>query len=130
MSVNEDILKPAEQSLFDDASGGLEANLILRSKSKVDAGGWFFNDSLCLCFTKQHLYVVAMGRRQYVLKISYKDCEYSHYCHASGELVIAPIEDVTYRNFKLSPLKALRALNAMGIDISRPFQYSEEKPSC
>jgi hypothetical protein len=107
-----------EKQLLKEHCKGKEANDLIRSETYIDTGRWWRKSPLWLCFFKDECVVMALGRRRYIESVSCKEYADSHYCHTTGELVIAPRVNLTHKRFKLSPANALRALHALGIDIT------------
>jgi hypothetical protein len=120
------LLNKREQQLIQEACGATEPSDLMKSKTYIDVGRWWRFNPLWLCFLKKEVIVMALGRRRYIEKVSFKDIKDSYYCHTTGELVFEPIEKLTFKRFKLSPLNALRALHAIGIDITKISNHQQE----
>lgn len=54
--------------------------------------------------------MLAAARRHYFARKPLAACQDSYYCHATGQLVIEPGDDLLFSRFKLSPEQALRFL--------------------
>ena len=106
-----------EKAVLDEVTGGIEPRLCLRTNTRVDAGRWWRRSPLWLCVTGDQLVVLAVARRHYVQYAPLSACAGSHYCHASGELVIEPVEELEFDHLAMSPADALRALSAMGCKV-------------
>ena len=120
------VLNIRERQLIEEACGTRESSDLIKSKTYIDVGRWWRFNPLWLCFLKKEVIVMALGRRRYIEKVSFKDIKDSYYCHTTGELVFEPIEKLTFKRFKLSPLNALRALHAIGIDITKISNHQQE----
>jgi hypothetical protein len=100
-----------ESALLQELTGGAEPQLILRTRTRIDAGRWWRRTPVWLCITPDELILFAVARRRYVDRVSLADCVASHYAHASGELVIDPAESLRIKRLSLTPRKALNALD-------------------
>jgi hypothetical protein len=56
------------------------------------------------------LVLLAVARRMYVESIPLTACIDSEYFHATGELVLKPVEGVEYGKIALTPAQALKVL--------------------
>lgn len=91
---------------------------VIKTSTMIDTGHWFLKSRIWLAFTSEELILVAVGRRRYIEKVPFSECGESYYCHATGELVLEPIETLMYKRLKMTPADALKVLKAIGIDIS------------
>ena len=96
-----------EKMLLNEATGGAEPKLCLRTGTMVDAGLWMKRVPLWLCVTDELLVLLAAGRRRYLRSVGLADCISSSYCHATGEFVIGPVEGLEFDRVKMSPADAL-----------------------
>ncbi len=113
-----------EKQLLKEHCKGKEASDTIRTDTYIDTGRWFRKSPLWLCFYRNECVVMALGRRRYIESVPRESYSDSYYCHTTGELVIEPIETLTHKRFKLTPAKALRALHALGIDITTISNHS------
>lgn len=109
------MMNEIETQLFRDECGDAEPKLLVCTKTRIDAGRWWRPTRTWLCVMENELVMLAVSRRRYVVRVPLSDCAESHYCHATGELVIGPVEGLRVDRFRLSPREALAALSAMGI---------------
>lgn len=79
----------------------------------MDAGRWWCKAPLWISVVKDDLVVLAIARRRYAEKIAMADCQESHYNPATGELVIAPTEQLRFNRFKVSPREAIQILKIL-----------------
>jgi len=104
-----------EQQLLRETAGGAEPRLTVRSRTRVDTGRWWRHTPMWLCVMADELVMLAVSRRRYVARVSFADCAGTHYCHATGELVVEPCEDLTISRFRVTPREALALLKLMGV---------------
>ena len=104
-----------EQQLLAEESGDLEARLVVRTRTRVDAGRWWWPAPLWLCVVGDELLILAVARRRYLARLPLVACVGTHYCHTTGELVVAPEVELTYNRFRIKPREALELLSIMGL---------------
>lgn len=102
-----------EQQLLSEETGGAEPLLCVRSKTRIDAGRWWRRTPVWTCIVGDELILLAVARRRYVDRIAVTDCQASHYCHASGELVIETGGALRFKRLALSPREALHLLDVL-----------------
>lgn len=103
-----------EKALLQEATGGREPKRCLRTQTRLDAGRWWRRTPVWLCVMQEEVIVLAVARRRYLQRARLADCSRSYYCHATGELVLAPVEGLEVSRLALSPAEALQALSVMG----------------
>lgn len=103
-----------ERAILAAEIGVAAPRLTLRSKTRIDAGRWWRRTPLWICVTDHDVVILASGRRRYVQRVSISTCQNSHYCHATGELVIETSEELRYSRLAMAPVDALRVLDAIG----------------
>ena len=108
-----------EKAVLIEVSGGTEPRLCLRSKRRVDTGRWWWPTPLWICVMPDQLILLAASRRNYLECLPLSKCLESYYCHATGELVISPVEGVEFNHIALSPANALLVLDAIGVPRER-----------
>ena len=99
-----------EQQLLREEVGDVKPSLCIRSRARIDAGRWWRRTPVWLCVVANEIVMLAVARRRYFAKKPISECSDSHYNHATGELVIAPGEDLQLSRFPLSPRDALAIL--------------------
>lgn len=102
-----------ERQLLREAAGGTEPELSIRSGERIDAGRWWRRTPVWLCIAGGELIMLAVARRRYLEKVALADCAASHYSHATGELVIEPVEGLRFNRFRLPPREAIRILRTL-----------------
>ena len=100
-----------ESALLDELTDGADPELLLRSRTRIDAGRWWRHNSVWICITKSELILFAVARRHYVERLSLADCYGSHYLAATGELVIDSTDALRMKHIKLTPREALKVLD-------------------
>lgn len=111
----ERLLNKLERAVLNAETGGAEPRLAVRSKTRIDAGRWWRLTPLWVCVTDRDVVVLAAARRRYVRSVPIADCQGSHYCHTTGELVIEAGEDLRFRRLAMSPVDGLRVLQALKV---------------
>ena len=106
-----------ETALLRSEVGDAAPRLTLKTDTQVDAGGWLKKRApVWLCVMEDRWVVLAVGRRRYVQSAALSQCAESHYCAASGALVIAPSEDLEMNRLAMSPADALKVLEFKPIE--------------
>lgn len=100
-----------ESLLLDELTDGADPELLLRSRTRVDAGRWWRRNSVWICITKSELILFAVARRRHVERVPLDLCRSSHYAAMSGELVIDPVESLRIKHLALTPREALKVLH-------------------
>jgi hypothetical protein len=113
MSKPETAVAPGllEKLLLQEASGGVDPQLLLLTGTLVDTGRWWRKSPLWLSVFPGEVVLFAVGRRRYLERIPLAECRASSYNHASGQLVLAPAETLRFRHLRLKPSQALRFLS-------------------
>jgi len=104
-------LNEFEKALLAEVSGNREPELCLRTKTRIDAGYWWRRAPIWLCVSQDELILLAVGKRRYVQRVALSECSGSLYCHATGELVLAPVKGLETNRLAVSPAEALRVLS-------------------
>ena len=104
-----------ERALLNAETNGEEPRLAVRSKTRIDAGRWWRRTRLWVCVTDHDVVVLAAARRRYIQRVPIPDCQGSHYCHTTGELVIEAGEDLRFNRLAMSPVDGLRVLEALNV---------------
>ncbi len=104
-----------EKKLLLEATGGAEPILCLKTKTRLDAGRWWWHAPVWLCVTHAELILFAVARRRYLERVALKDCAESSYCAATGQLLLAPVEGLEVSRLALSPAEALQVLRLLGV---------------
>lgn len=107
------LMNEMEKALLQETAGGAEQRLCLRTKTRVDAGRWWRSVPLWLCIAGDKLILLAVARRRYIQCVPLSDCALSEYCHATGELIIKPVEGLEFDHIAISPAEALKVLREM-----------------
>lgn len=96
-----------ESALLDELTDGAEPELLLRSRTRIDAGRWWLRTPVWICITDSELILFAVARRRYVERVPLADCHSVRYLAATGELVIDSAEALRMKRIKLTPREAL-----------------------
>jgi hypothetical protein len=106
-------LNSLEHTALIEETNGAEPLLSVRSDTRVDTGRWWRRSRLWICVTKNDVVVLAAARRIYIQRFAIADCQGSHYCHTTGQLVIEAGEELRHSRLAMSPVDALDVLNAI-----------------
>lgn len=113
MSVS---LNRIERGVLEDEVGAVEPQICIRSRIGVDAGRWWLSTPLWLLVLEDELVVLAAARRRYICRVSFADAQQTHYCHQTGELVIAPSEEMELNRIAMKPSDAIRVMRLLGLE--------------
>lgn len=108
--VDQHKMSAAELSLLNAAIGDEPLELLLRSRTRADTGGWLRRSPVWLGVTDRQIVLFAAARRQYVEQMPLADARDSWYCHVTGQLVIEPADRLTFGRVNLPPTDALDVL--------------------
>jgi hypothetical protein len=103
-------MSEAEAQLLDELVGEAEPELLLRSRTRIDAGRWWLKSPVWICITKSELILFAAARRRYFDRVPLENCRSSHYAAITGQLVIDPVETLRIKHLTLTPKEALEVL--------------------
>lgn len=102
-----------ERAILIAEIGDTEPRLALCSNTRIDTGRWWRRSRLWIVATDRHVVLLAAARRHYVERIPIEDCQQSHYCHTTGELVIKANKDLQFNRLAMAPTDALYVLDAI-----------------
>lgn len=100
-----------ESALLDELTDEAEPKLLLRSRTRIDAGRWWRGTPVWICINGSELILFAVARRQYMERVPLTECHDSHYQAATGELVIDSAETLRMKRLKLTPREALNVID-------------------
>lgn len=104
-------MNQVESALLDELTDGAEPELLLRSRTRIDAGRWWRRTPVWICITESELILFAVARRSYVERVPLDLCTASHYAATTGVLVIDPAETLRIKQLSLTPREALNVLD-------------------
>lgn len=107
-----------EQQLLREEAGPATPRLVVRSRTRIDTGRWWWPTRAWLCVMADELVMLTVSRRRFVERAPLAECAGTHYCHATGKLVIAPGEALTVNRFRVTPREALELMRVIESDIS------------
>lgn len=102
-----------ESELLREASDGAKPRLVMRTDTRIDTGRWWRPTPIWLCIMDDEVLILAASRRRFVESAPIEECAESYYCHASGALVLHPVEGLRFPQFKMPPREALRVLHEL-----------------
>ncbi len=83
---------------------------LLKTRTKVDVGTWFFKRRVWAGLLQGELLLFAAGKRPYAERIPFDQLGKSEYNHVTGEVMLAPVEGARVTGLKTPPLEGLRVL--------------------
>ena len=102
--------------MLQEVTDGVEPRLCLRTGTRIDAGRWWRRTPVWLCIMQEELILFAVAKRHYVQAAPIAACGETRYCHATGELVIAPVEGLEFDHLAMSPDNALKILSFLNTE--------------
>ena len=90
---------------------------------------WWWPTPVWLCVTGEELVLLAVSRRRFAESAPLEMCLSSHYCYATGEFVIEPVEGLTVSRLRVTPREALALMEVMGISGVEASEDSSEDES-
>jgi hypothetical protein len=99
-----------ESALLTELTGGAELKLLLRTRTRIDAGRWWRKTPVWLCITANELILFAVARRRFTERVLLSDCHTSHYTATTGELVIDSAQNLRMKRLNLTPRDALNVI--------------------
>ena len=102
-----------EQALLRTEVGDGTPELCVSTRTRIDTGRWWWPTPLWLCVIADALVLFSVSRRRYIERVALAQCRESYYSHATGELVLAPVESVRFSRLRMSPRQALMVLRAI-----------------
>jgi hypothetical protein len=97
-------LGKAARRLAQPLIGQDDVFVLLKTRSRVDTGGWLGRRRVWAAALADALVVFAPGRRPCSERIPFAQLRESTYNHVTGELVLAPPEGMHVRSLRVSPL--------------------------
>ncbi len=107
------VMNPLEQQLLKETAGDAVPRLTLRTRTWIDTGCWWRSSPLWLCIMPGEIILLAIGRRRHCERVPLARCHASHYNAASGELVIAPADNLRFPRLAMTPAEALHILKSI-----------------
>ena len=87
--------------------------VVVRTGTKIDVGNWLLKGRVWVFALADALAVIACGPagpRCRAENIPYTDLRESQYNHVTGQLVLAPVEDLPFRGLKVEPITGYQVL--------------------
>jgi hypothetical protein len=103
-------LSPSDPRLAGDDVGPGDAAFAVTTGTRVDVGRWFRRERVRVRVLEDQVLLLAPGTRPYVQSVPFGALRESRYNHVTGEVVLAPAEDVKVGTLRMSPLDASRFL--------------------
>ena len=96
--------------LLETAIGSAELFMVLKTRTRVDVGEWFWNGRVWLGVTAQAVTLLASGRKPFVQAVPFDQLRDSLYNHITGEVVLAPAKELKVKRVKLPALAGYQLL--------------------
>lgn len=103
-------LRKAARRLAERLIGEDEVFVLLKTRTRVDVGGWLGRRRVWAAALADALALFAPGRRPCSARIPFSHLHGSTYNHVTGELVLAPAEGAPVRSLRVSPLDGHRLI--------------------
>jgi len=103
-------LSKAERRVADFVLADAEVFHLVRSRSRVDVGGWLRGRRVWVAAGARELVLFAHGPRPYSQTIPFAELRSSVYNPVTGELALKPCADVRAASLRMSPLDAYQLL--------------------
>jgi hypothetical protein len=97
-------LRKAARRLAEERVGDDDVFMLLKTRTRVDTGGWLGRRRVWAAALADALVVFAPGRRPCSERIPFALLRGSTYNHVTGELALAPLEGAPVRSLRVSPL--------------------------
>lgn len=83
---------------------------VLKTYTRIDVGSWFGMQRVSICCLTNELVFLAPGKKPFMERATFDSVRESQYNHITAGLLLAPVENITITNFKMSPSDALQIL--------------------
>jgi len=103
-------LRRGARRLAESLVGEDDVMVLLKSRTRVDVGGWLGRRRVWVAALRDSLALFAPGRRPCRARIPFAQLRGSTYNPVTGELVLAPAEDAPVRALRVSPLDGYQML--------------------
>lgn len=100
----------AERRLLDEICPNTGVLALWQSDSDADVGYWFVRRRVWICAGPRELTLLACGRRPFIQQVPFSHLRKSLYNHVTGELVLAPEEELKMSRVKLPALDGYQVL--------------------
>lgn len=110
-------MNKVEQAVLKHEVGEVSPRLCIKTRTRIDAGRWWWPVPLWLLVLDDELVLLAAGRRRFVRRVPLAKANQSHYDHQEGALVIAPCEDLPVNQLVMNASEAVRVLRLMGLEV-------------
>ncbi len=96
--------------LLETQLGGEDVFFLLKTRTKVDVGNWFFKRQVRICMLAREMLLFAPGKRPYAERIPFDRLGGSEYNHVTGEVMLLPADDALVERLRVPPLAGLNVL--------------------
>ncbi|MFO7870462.1 MAG: hypothetical protein R6V03_03405 [Kiritimatiellia bacterium] len=86
---------------------------LLRTGTRADVGSWLCKRRVWACVTTEELIVFGAGKKPVTDRAPLRSLTGSRYNHVTGELLLAPAEELKIRTLKLPPVEGFRILEEL-----------------
>ena len=120
------LMTSLELKLLEDVCGNETVLVLFKSDSLVDTGGWFRRSRVWVGATAEELVLLAFGRNPFFQKTPFQVMRESLYNHVTGELVLAPVRQLTLNSVKVPPLDGYQLLAQIYGNGQRTMEKGED----
>lgn len=96
--------------IVDELAAGRDVFTLVRTGTRRDVGFWFYSPRVCIAALQGELLVFCASRRHCAETVPFASLHGSRYNHVTGELLLAPAEELSVRRFRVSPLMGMQLL--------------------
>ncbi|MDA0321577.1 MAG: hypothetical protein O2923_02515 [Verrucomicrobia bacterium] len=87
---------------------------LIRTRTRVDVGMWFRKGRVWACMQPAELVLLAQGKRPWVQHIAHESLRESRYNHVTGEVALAPGQNLPLSSLRVKPLEGIELLKSIG----------------
>jgi hypothetical protein len=109
-------MNKVEQAVLHNELGDVSPRLAIRCRTRMDTGRWWIKDPIWLLALDDRLVLLAASRRRYIQQVPFSELAQSYYCHQTGELVLAPYEELTVNQMAMKASEAIHLLRVLGLE--------------
>jgi hypothetical protein len=104
------LMTAEERRLLEEICPNAGILALWQSDSDADVGYWFIRRQVWICAGQRELTLLACGRRPFIQQVPFTHLRKSLYNHVTGELVLAPPEELKMSRIKLPALAGYQVL--------------------
>lgn len=107
-------MNPRETAVFEEHLNPAEVAGLIRTRSRVDVGMWWRKGRVWVSMQPGELVLLAQGKSVWMERITNDALRESRYNHVTGEVALAPKEDLPLKTLRVKPLEGIEILKSIG----------------